>query len=180
VVPREYGKLSSLSGREFLISGANDLMESKAKLIGRLMESHQQIEELVPQVDPNLEIYPGWTISAILAHFTGWDNAAIVSLNTLAAGDVPSVVAEGDHNLHNLISVSEREALSFEQIFQDWQNTHEQLKIAIRDLSPEKMEANFVFPWGQVGNIADLIIGLTADHEAIHMQDVQILLDTQK
>ena len=155
-------------------------MESKAKLIGRLTESHLQIEELVPQVDQNLEIYPGWTIGAILAHFTGWDNAVIVSLNTLAADGVPIVVAEGDHDLYNRTTVAQREALRFEKIFQDWQNTHEQLKIAIRDLPPEKMEAKFVFPWGQVGNIEDLVIGLTAEHEVYHMQDIQALLVKQK
>jgi hypothetical protein len=152
-------------------------MESKAKLIGWLEESHQNIENLVSQVDPNLEIYPGWTISAILAHFTGWDHAAIVSLNTLAAGGVPTVVAEGDHDLHNLTTVAQREALPFEQIYQDWQNTHEQLKIAIRDLPPEKMEAKFVFPWGQVGDLEDLVLGLTNEHEAIHLQDIQALID---
>ena len=152
-------------------------MESKAKLIGWLAKSHQQIEELVPRVDQNLEIYPGWTIGAILAHFTGWDHAVTVSLNTLASGGVPTVVAEGDHDLYNLTTVTEREALHFEQIFQDWQNNHEQLKIAILNLPSEKMEAQFVFPWGQVGNIEDLVIGLTAGHEVYHMQDIQALLD---
>ena len=152
-------------------------MESKEKLIGFLEESHQNIEKLVSQVNPNLEIYPGWTINAILAHFTGWDRAVIASLNALAAGGVPSVVAEGDHDLHNQTSVSEREALSFEQVYQDWQNTHRQLKIAIRDLPPEKMEAKFVFPWGQVGSIEDLVIGLTAEHEVSHLQDIQTLLE---
>jgi hypothetical protein len=152
-------------------------MESKEKLIGWLDESHRNIEHLVPQVDQNLEIYPGWTIGVILAHFTGWDQAVIVSLNSLAAGGIPTVVAEGDHDLHNLTSVSEREALSFEQVYRDWQNTHKQLKIAIRDLPPEKVEANFVFPWGQVGNIEDLVIGLTAEHEVSHLQDIQTLLE---
>ena len=118
-------------------------MENKQKLIGWLAKSHQNIVNLVFQVNQNLEIYLGWTIGAILAHFTGWDNAVIVSLNTLAAGGVPTVIAEGDHDLHNLTTVSEREALSFEHIYQVWQNTHEQLKIAIRNLPPEKMVKPF-------------------------------------
>jgi hypothetical protein len=151
-------------------------MERKEKLIGWLEESHQDIENLVSQVDPNLEIYPGWTISTILAHFTGWDHAVIASLNTLAAGGVPSVVANGDHDLFNLTTVTEREALRFENIYQDWQTTHEELKIAIRNLPPEKMESNFTFPWGQVGNIEDLVIGLTSEHEVSHLQDIQTLL----
>ena len=57
-------------------------MKSKEKLIGWLEESHQNIEKLVSQVDQNLEIYPGWTIREILAHFTGWDDAVIASLKS--------------------------------------------------------------------------------------------------
>ena len=82
------------------------------------------------------------------AKLIGWDNAVIVSLYSLAAGGVPTVVAEGDHDLYNLTTVSKRTALIFEHIYQDWQNTHEQLKIAIRNLPPKKMEAQFVFSWG--------------------------------
>ena len=151
-------------------------MKRKEKLIGWLEESHQNIEKLVSQVDQKLEIYPGWTIREILAHFTGWDDAVIASLKSLAVGGVLTVVAEGDHNFHNLTTVSEREALSFERVYQDWQHTHEQLKIAIRDLPPQKMEAHFVFPWGQTGNTEDLVIGLTTEHEVSHMQDIRAFL----
>jgi len=124
-------------------------MESKEKLIGFLEESHQDIEKLVSQVNPNLEIYPGWTISAILAHFTGWDHAVIVSLNALADGGVPSVVAEGDHDLYNYTNVSAQEGLRFERIYQDWQNTHEQLKIAITICPQRKWRRNSSFHGGR-------------------------------
>ena len=155
-------------------------MKRKEKLIGWLEESHQNIEKLVSQVDQKLEIYPGWTIREILAHFTGWDDAVITSLKSHAVGGVPTVVAEGDHNFHNTTTLAQREVFSFERIYQDWQQTHEQLKIAIRDLPPGKIEAQFVFPWGQTGNIEDLVIGLTTEHEMSHMQDIRALLQKDK
>ena len=58
------------------------------------------------------------------------------------------MVADGDPDFHNAATVSEREALSFERVYQEWQHTHEQLKIAIRDLPPEKMEAQYRLPLG--------------------------------
>lgn len=151
-------------------------MASKSELIQLPEESHAKIEQLVTQVDRDLEIYPGWTIRGVLAHFTGWDDAVLVSLKSHAAGGVPTVVAERGPDAYNSATVTERETLSFEYIYQEWQTTHKQLKIAIRNLPPEKMDEEIVFPWGQTGNVEDLGIGLTTEHEVSHAKDIQALL----
>ena len=150
-------------------------MVAKENLIQHLEQSHQDINQLTYQVDQSLEIYPGWTIRTVLAHFTGWDDAVIISHKSHAVGGIPIVVAGGDHNVYNAASITEREVLSFEHVYQEWQHTHEQLKITIRDLPSEKMEAQIVFPWGQIGNIEDLVIGLTTEHEVSQMKDIQAL-----
>ncbi|MFC1996033.1 maleylpyruvate isomerase N-terminal domain-containing protein [Chloroflexota bacterium] len=151
-------------------------MVAKDKLIQWLDQSHQRIAQLVDQVDRNLEIYQDWTIRDVLAHFTGWDDAVLASLKSFASGGVPTVVAGGDHNYQNAAAITRRQALSFDQIYQEWQHTHEQLKIAILDLPPEIIEDEFVFPWGQTGNVEDLVTGLTNEHEVIHMKDIEKLI----
>ena len=156
------------------------MMVSKDALILQLEESHKNVEQLVSQIDPVQEIYPGWTIREVLAHFTGWDDAVIASLKSHAAGGVPTVVAQRGPDVYNAATVTERETLSFEHIYQEWQHTHKQLKIAIRDLPPEKMEEEIVFPWGQTGNVEDLVTGLTTEHEVSHMKDIQKLIGKGK
>jgi len=151
-------------------------MATKDELIQWLEDSHEKIEQLVAQVDCDLEIYPNWTIREVLAHFTGWDDAVLASLKSHAAGGVPTVVADRDPDAYNSAIVTERETLSSEHIYQEWQTTHEQLKIAIRELPPEKMDEEIVFPWGQTGNVEDLVIGLTTEHEVSHAKDIQELL----
>ena len=151
-------------------------MSSKDTLIQQLEESHKNIEQMVAQIDPSQEIYPGWTIREVLAHFTGWDDAVIASLKSHAAGGVPTVLAQRGPDVYNAATITERETLSFEHVYQEWQHTHEQLKIAIRDLPPDKMEEAIVFPWGQTGNLEDLVTGLTAEHEVSHANDIQKLI----
>jgi len=148
-------------------------MATKDELIQRLEESHEKIEQLATQVDRDAEIYPSWTIREILAHFTGWDDAVVASLKSHAAGGVPTVVADRGPDYYNASTVTEREALSFELIYREWQITHEQLKIAIRELPPDKMEEKIVFPWGERGNVENLVTGLTTEHEAEHMKDIK-------
>jgi len=155
-------------------------MATKDELIQWLEESHQKIDELVAKVDCGLEIYPGWTIREILAHFTGWDAAVIASLKSHTAGRIPTVVVERGPNVYNTATVTERESLSFEHIYQEWQQTHEQLKITIRNLPPTKMEESIVFPWGQTGTVEDMVIGLTTEHEVCHAKDIQALLQNGK
>ncbi len=154
-------------------------MATKTELISWLEESHAKIENLVSQADRNLEIYPGWTIREILAHFTGWDDAVLTSLKSHAAGGVPVVVAQHGPDAYNAATVTERETLSYEHIYREWQATHEQLKIAIRDLPPEKMDDDIVFPWGQTGTIEDLVIGLTTEHESSHAKEIEAVIETR-
>jgi hypothetical protein len=151
-------------------------MATKNELIAWLEESHIKMEALVAQIDCDSEIYPGWTIREILAHFTGWDDAVLASLKSHAAGGIPVVVAQHGPDAYNSATVTEREALSYEHIYREWQTTHEQLKIAIRDLPPEKMDTDIVFPWGQTGNVEDLVIGLTTEHEVSHAKDIEALI----
>ncbi len=151
-------------------------MATKDELIAWLEESHAKMEAVVAQVDCDTEIYPGWTIREVLAHLTGWDDAVLTSLKSHAAGGIPVVVAQHGPDAYNAATVTERETLSYDHIYREWQTTHEQLKIAIRDLSPDKMNEQIVFPWGQAGNVEDLVIGLTTEHEVSHAKDIENLL----
>jgi hypothetical protein len=152
-------------------------MTTKDNLIQLLEESHQTIEQLVDRIDRDRQIYPGWTIREVLAHFTGWDDAVIASLRSHATGDLPKVVAPRGPDVYNAATVTEREALNFELVYKEWQHTHEQLKSAIRDLPPAKMVEEIVFPWGESGTIEDLVVGLTKEHEQTHINDIEALLE---
>ncbi|HBX69506.1 MAG TPA: hypothetical protein DEH25_09025 [Chloroflexi bacterium] len=148
-------------------------MATKEQLIQWLEESHKKIERLVAQIDSHQEIYPDWTIREILAHFTGWDDAVVASLRSHAAGGIPEVMAPRGPDFYNAATVTERETLDFDLIYREWQTTHEQLKITIQALPPEKMEASIVFPWGERGNVENLVIGLTSGHEMSHAKDIE-------
>lgn len=88
----------------------------------------------------------------------------------------PKVVASHGPDAYNASTVSEREALSFEHIYKEWQHAHEQLKIAIHSLPTETMEEDIIYPWRQKGSIEGLVIGLTAEHERKHIEDIKAII----
>ncbi|MBS1250259.1 MAG: hypothetical protein MAG431_01851 [Chloroflexi bacterium] len=155
-------------------------MATKEELLQWLTESHQKIELLVSQIDKDRKIYTDWTIREVLAHFTGWDDAVIASLKSHASGGIPETVAERGVDAYNAATVSERETLDFEHIYKEWQHTHEQLKITIRDLPTEKMEEEIVYPWGQKGSVENLVRGLTAEHEQRHIEDIEAIVESEE
>jgi hypothetical protein len=127
-------------------------MVTKDELLNWLEHSHREITQMLNQVDQNMEIHPGWTIRRVIAHFAGWDNDVVSSLNFDSTVRVPILAAEHDPNSCNAATETECETLSFEDIYQKWLHTYKQIKIVIRDLLPERMEAEFAFPWGQTRN----------------------------
>jgi Mycothiol maleylpyruvate isomerase N-terminal domain. len=55
--------------------------DPEKKVLLQLMEDTRlRIESLIPKIDTQLEIYPGWTIREVMEHVAGWDDAAIATL----------------------------------------------------------------------------------------------------
>ena len=156
-------------------------MATKEELITWLDEAHRQIEDLVAQVEIQFPIYsdPIWTIREILAHFAGWDDAIIGTLKAHQAGEVPPVPAPRGPDVYNAATITERESLSYDHIYREWQASHETLKIVINSLSPEKLDEPVTYPWGQIGSLEDLIRMLSTQHKMEHAKDIAALLENK-
>ena len=64
-------------------------MDERTHLLTDLDEARQRMRTAIEGLDLHVEIYPGWTLKEVLAHITGWDDAAIASLHAHLADDVP-------------------------------------------------------------------------------------------
>ena len=85
---------------------------------------------------------------------------------------MPATPAAIGINPYNASSVLERQALSLEQVIQEWEATHKVFLQAIRHLPPETTEAVFVYPWGPSGNLADLV-EILVEHENEHAEEIR-------
>ena len=130
---------------------------------------------VVARVPQNQSIYPHWTIKEIIAHLAGWDDAVIASLKAHATGDVPDTPASRGINHYNAATVTERETLSYQHTFDEWEATREILKQTIRDLPNERLSEPLVYPWGPTGMVIELI-QIFADHETEHANEISEIL----
>ncbi len=132
-------------------------MEDVEQLIQRLEQARSRIEAILPQVDPQKQIYPGWTIHHFLAHMTGWDDAVIAALRAhISSAESGTPAARGiDH--FNAQTVETRETLDLDKVKQEWRQTRNTLKEILRAMPEEKFRQPILFPWGGYGSVTQLI-----------------------
>ena len=139
-------------------------MDERQELIQELDESRDVLLELLADIPPDSEIYPGWTLRQFYAHLTGWDDVVTLSLREHAAGRVPTTPAISGINAYNAQSVHTRETLDYEHIVKEWKLAREELKATIRDFPPERLNELLVFPWGTTGSVRQMVEVLV-EHE---------------
>ena len=139
-------------------------MDEREELIRELDKSRGILLELLADIPPDIEIYPGWTLRQFYAHLTGWDDVVTMALREHAAGRVPAAPTVSGINAYNAESIHTRETLNYEHIVDEWKVAREQLRAAIRDFSPERLNELLVFPWGSRGSVRQMVEVLV-EHE---------------
>ncbi len=150
-------------------------MEIREKLIQRLYHAHEAVRTVVAYLDPEFEIYPQWKLKELLAHLAGWDDATIAALKSHLVGESPDTPAARGINHFNAKTLADRRTFSLERIIQEWDLARQLLIDLICEMPAEKLVEPFVFPWGSLGTV-DEIVDIFADHELEHVGEIQALL----
>ena len=151
------------------------MVEERVRLIQQLDQAREKMRAALKDFDTQIEIYPGWTIKHVLAHIAGWDDAVIASLQAHAGGKEPDTLDVRGIDVYNAQSVAKREALSYDQVVNEWEMAREQVKDILNEMPAEKFEEEFVFPWGPKGTIARFI-AVFVEHEEEHAEEIQGLV----
>jgi uncharacterized protein (TIGR03083 family) len=132
-------------------------MDEREKLIQRLAEARAVLHELLADIPPETEIYPGWTLRHFYAHLTGWDDASTASLRAHALGQTAATPAVKGIDAYNAESVATRETLDYDHVVQEWRLAREELNAALRDLPLEKLNEPLLYAWGPTGSVEKMI-----------------------
>ncbi len=133
------------------------MLDERLELIQQLDDSRAILCELLADIPPETEIYPGWTLREFYAHLTGWDDVVTLSLREHAAGRIPATPVVNGIRAYNAESVQTRETLDYAHIVKEWSLAREQLKAALRDFPPDRLDEPLLFPWGEIGSVRELV-----------------------
>jgi uncharacterized damage-inducible protein DinB len=153
------------------MDGGKMISAEKESLLHRLDETRQTIEDLLPEIDPEKDIYPGWTIKQILAHITGWDDATIDALRAHGLGLPPSIPTIHSLDEYNRLTTSSRKDLTYNQILKEWRQTRQVLHDILEQLPDQRFLESIAVPWGRKTTITKLV-NIFSHHEKEHAQDI--------
>jgi uncharacterized protein (TIGR03083 family) len=133
------------------------MIDKREELIQRLETSRAVLHELLADIPPETEIYPGWTLRHFYAHLTGWDDAVTATLRTHGVGQTPATPAVKGIDAYNAESVATRSTLDYEHIVREWHLARQELYAALRELPLEKLDEPVLYAWGPTGSVERLI-----------------------
>jgi hypothetical protein len=151
-------------------------MGKREEILKTLEDSHATMMAQLEEVDKNRKIYPLWTIREIVAHLSGWDDAAIGYINALLKGEPPPTPAVRGTTVYNAETVSTREGLSYDHIVREYVNTRAKLIALMRQVSEEMVTQKSTLPWGEAGSMED-IVQVFGPHEMEHAMDVKKIVE---
>ena len=151
------------------------MTDIRSQLVGQLEQARTEMTIQLDEIDKNRKIYPLWTIREILAHITGWDDAIIASLSAHIAGREPGTPAARGIDNYNAETVATREGLDYDHIYREYIHTRDVLVDLVTSMPLEKASQPFVFPWGVVGDLQELL-KVFIDHETEHAGDVRKII----
>ena len=149
-------------------------MGKKEELVTLLQNTRKELAALVSDIPEEKEIYPTWRVKELLAHFAGWDDAAIAGVRGCLAGQNPIIVAPLGPNDYNARTVTERESLPLGHIIKEFDLNRELLVDLVKQIPEEKFVTITVYPWGEEGPLEDLVRGM-AEHELFHIREIKEL-----
>jgi hypothetical protein len=150
-------------------------MGKREEILATLENSHALMMAQLDEIDKNRKIYPLWTIREIIAHLSGWDDAALGFVNALLKGEAPPTPAARGTTVYNDETVSTREGLSYDLIVREYVETRARLVTLIRQMPEEMISQQSILPWGEEGSFLS-IYDVFREHELEHAQDVEKLI----
>jgi len=154
-------------------------MGKREEILKTLESSHAIVMAQLNEVDKNRKIYPLWTIREIIAHLSGWDDAAIGYINALIKGEIQPTPAVRGTTVYNAETVSTREGLSYDHIVREYIETRSKLLALIRQMSEEMVTQQSTLPWGDPGSL-ETIVEIYGPHEMEHAADVEKIIEENR
>lgn len=129
------------------------VVDEKTRLIAELDAARVDMWQLVDALDPNTEIYPGWTSREMLAHIAGWESVVWQIFND-ALNNAPLNPALQDiiknTDAANAHFVAERQSVPLESARRECEINRFAIKTLLAAIPADAFVTEGVqFPWGR-------------------------------
>lgn len=152
-------------------------MNTVDELIAILEHPRLKMMACLEQIDVNRQVYSLWTIREVLAHLSGWDDAAVGFMKAILANETPLTPAADGIDVYNALSVATRAGMDYDQVRQQFIEVRVELLALLKQIPEEMLTTEYILPWGEPGTVVD-IVHIYGPHEEEHVESLQELINS--
>ncbi len=146
-------------------------MEHKRRAAIELLDcTRRETRSLLRRLDPNLEVQQDkgrWRVRDVLGHISAWNGEAALSLEAYAdGGQYICISGEEEYDDYNAAAAAERRKWAIEEVWTEYEVSHDELRKAVETLPVEKWAGEMVYPWNERGTVESLV-KIMMKHEAV-------------
>lgn len=147
--------------------------QEKARLVALLQSSRAATLEALRGVDDGAVVHPetGWRVMDVLGHLAAWEHEVFAAIQAFTEGDEYTLGPDYDEQQYNTAAYERRRALDPAQIRIDWAMVRGEMRLAVRDMTPDQLLATMRYPSGKRGTAAALVQEIV-EHEEEHVQEI--------
>ena len=150
---------------------------SVAKLTALIRVTSTRMELLLSQLSVEQFNQSGavgvWSVKDVLVHIAFWERHAVNTLQAVARGKTPDLLADDATERSNASVVAQYYQRPLAAVIADWQQAREDLLEALEDLDDDDLNDPDRFLWSAGRSLLDRISGNSFDHEQEHIEQIR-------
>ena len=147
----------------------------RRRTLDLLDETRRETRSALSALDPERVVHTdqrAWRVRDVIGHLGVWNAEAARSLSAYAAGSAYYCIpSESGYYDYNGPAADERRAWPLQQVWAEYEQSHDQLRLMVETMSVEKWDGELLFPWRARGTVEDLI-GIMMRHERVDHCDL--------
>ncbi len=140
-----------------------------------LEKTRSETRLTLSHLDPERVVHDderAWRVRDIIGHLGAWNREAARSLSAYAQGsEYNCISARTEYDEYNGPAADERRAWTTQQVWAEYEASHDQLNEIIETMPVEKWDGEMLYPWNERGTIEQFIKRMmkheTIDHCSI-------------
>jgi hypothetical protein len=139
----------------------SSIQASRERILSLLDTTRGETRALLSHLDPERVVHTderAWRVRDVIGHLGVWNLEAARSLRAHSEGRAYTCIpAETQYYEYNGPAAEKRRAWTMGQVWAEYDQAHEQMKLLIQSMPEEQWEAPIVYPWSERGGVPRLI-----------------------
>jgi hypothetical protein len=153
----------------------SNVEERRRQTLDLLEKTRRETRSALSRLDPERVVHTderAWRVRDVVGHLGVWNGEAARSLSAYAAGgEYYCVLAESEYYDYNGLAVDERRAWPMQQVWAEYEQAHDQLRLMVETMPVEKWDGDMLYPWRDRGTV-ERLIKIMMNHERVDHCDI--------